>query len=107
MPRLARKGETFDLIVLDPPTFSRSRSGKIFHVQSDFENLLLATLELAGRGARILLSTNCSNLDERKLETMARFCLKTSRGSGIFHWEPPPVEFPPASAASTVWLTLR
>ena len=32
-PRLARKGKKFDLIVLDPPTFSRSHRGKTFKVQ--------------------------------------------------------------------------
>lgn len=107
LPRLGRKGEKFDLIVLDPPTFSRSRRGKTFHVEADFEGLLLAALEVAERGARILLSTNCSGLNERALEVMARFCLKTSRRGGSFHREPPPVEFPPGSAASTLWLTLR
>lgn len=107
IPRLARKGERFDLIVLDPPTFSRARSGKTFHVQSDFEDLLLVTLELAERGGRILLSTNCSKLDARQLEMMARFCLKTCRRTGTFFQEPPLVDFPPASAASTVWLVLR
>ena len=107
LPRLQRKGEIFDLIVLDPPTFSRSRRGKTFQVGSDFERLLLTALELAGRGARILLSTNCSKLNERALQVMARFCLKTSRRAGSFHGEPLPVEFPPGSAASSVWLTLR
>lgn len=107
MPRLARQGETFDLIVLDPPTFSRARTGKTFHVQSDFEDLLLVTLELAERGARILLSTNYSKLDARQLEMMARFCLKTCRRTATFIQEPPPADFPPASAASTVWLILR
>jgi 23S rRNA (cytosine1962-C5)-methyltransferase len=107
VPRLARKGELFDLIVLDPPTFSRSRSGKTFHVQSDFEALLLSAMELAERGARILLSTNCSKLDERKLEMMARFCLKTCRRAGTLHRVPRPIEFPAGSAASSVWLIMQ
>ncbi len=107
IPRLARKGEKFDLIVLDPPTFSRAGRGRTFQVESDFERLLLATLDLAERGARVLLSTNCSKLTERTLEVMSRFCLKTARRAGDFHRQPLPVEFPPGSAATTVWLTLR
>jgi 23S rRNA (cytosine1962-C5)-methyltransferase len=107
LPRLARRGEKFDLLILDPPTFSKVRRGRTFRVESDFERLLLAALDLAERGARILLSTNCSKLDTRALEVMARFCLKTSRRAGSFHREPLPVEFPPGAAASTVWLTLR
>ena len=106
LPRLARRGERFDMIVLDPSTFSRSRRGRTFQVQSDFETLLLTALELADHDSHILLSTNCSNLDERALEVMARFCLKAARRAGKFHRQPKPVEFPPGAGASTIWLTL-
>jgi 23S rRNA (cytosine1962-C5)-methyltransferase len=101
LPRLARKGKKFDLIVLDPPTFSRSHRGKTFKVQSNFESLLGEALEVAGRDARILLSTNCATLNERGLEVMARFCLKASRRAGTFHSEPRPRDFPPASGANS------
>lgn len=107
LPRLARKGELFDMIILDPPTFSRSRRGKTFQVESDFERLLLLALEVADRDCRLLLSTNCTSLDGRALEVMARFSLKGSRRAGKLHREPAPAEFPPGSAASTIWLTLR
>ena len=107
LPRLARKGEKFDLIVLDPPTFSRSHRGKMFKVQSNFETLLGEALEVADRDARILLSTNCAALNRRALEVMARFCLKASRRAGTFHSEPGPRDFRPASAAHSIWLTLR
>lgn len=107
LPRLSRKSEKFDLIVLDPPTFSRSHRGKTFQVKSDFEGLLMAALEVADRDCRVLLSTNCAALNQRALEVMARFCLKASRRAGSFHSEPRPVEFPPDSGASTIRLTLR
>jgi 23S rRNA (cytosine1962-C5)-methyltransferase len=107
LPRLARKGEKFDVIILDPPTFSRSHRGKAFQVEHDFETLLLAALEVAARDARILLSTNCSTLRERALEVMGRFCLKATRRAGDFHREPPLPDFPPGVGAATVWLTLR
>src|SRR5439155_23097457 len=57
LPRLARKGEKFDVIILDPPTFSRSSGGKTFHVENDFEKLLIDALELAERDGHILLAT--------------------------------------------------
>jgi 23S rRNA (cytosine1962-C5)-methyltransferase len=105
--RLARRGEKFDTIVLDPPTFSRAPRGKAFRVEADFEELLLDALELAARDARILLSTNSAKLHECALEVMARFCLKASRRAGSLHRQPPPAEFPRGTGASTVWLTLR
>src|SRR3954471_7130230 len=107
LPRLARKGEKFDVIILDPPTFSRTHRGRTFQVEHDFETLLLAALEVAERDARILLSTNCSSLGKSALEVMGRFCLKASRRAGNFHREPPRPDFPPGVGAATVWLTLR
>jgi 23S rRNA (cytosine1962-C5)-methyltransferase len=107
LPRLARRGERFDAIILDPPTFSRSHESKAFQVERDFERLLIATLEVAERNASILLSTNCSALRGRALEVMGRYCLKLSRRAGNFHRTPPLPDFPPGAGASSIWLTLR
>ncbi len=107
LPRLARKGERFDCIILDPPTFSRSHRGKAFQVEQDFEKLLSLALEIAQRDARILLSTNCTSLNQHALEVMAKFCLKAGRRAGSLHREPCPADFPDDVAARTVWLTLR
>lgn len=107
LPRLARKGTKFDAIILDPPTFSRSKKGKAFQVEQDFETLLLGALELIEREGHILLSTNCSKLDSRALEVMGRFCLKATRRAGTFRREAPLPDFPEGTAASTVWLKVR
>jgi len=107
LPRLARKGELFDSIILDPPTFSRSHTGKSWQVEHDFEKLLLAALEVAERDARILLSTNCTRLDERALQTMGRFCLKATRRGGSLQATAHLPDFPPGVAARSVWIILR
>lgn len=107
LPRLARKGEKFDIIILDPPTFSRSHGGKTFHVESDFEELLTLAMELIARDGRILLSTNCLGLREKSLEVLARYCLKLTRRAGKIHRTPALPDFPPGTAASTIWVTLR
>ena len=107
LPRLARKGEKFDVIILDPPTFSRSPGGKTFHVENDFETLLVDSLELTERNSHVLVSTNCSTLREHALEVMARYGLKAARRAGTFHRSPPLPDFPPGTGASSIWLTLR
>ena len=107
LPRLARRGEKFDAIILDPPTFSRSPEGKTFQVEHDFESLLISALAVAKRDAHILVSTNCSALGERALEVMARYCLKQTRRAATFHRPLPLPDFPPRSGASSVWLALR
>jgi 23S rRNA (cytosine1962-C5)-methyltransferase len=105
--RSARRGEKFDMIILDPPTFSRTKGGEAFHVESDFEELIVSALELIDGSARVLLSTNCQTLNEQALERMARYCLKLSRKSGTLHRQPAPMDFPPGIGASTIWMTLR
>lgn len=107
LPRLARKSETFDTIILDPPTFSRGNKGRRFQVEQDLEALLLAALEVAAPRAKILLSTNCTRLNRRALEAIARFTLKTTRRAADFHTEPPLPDVPPEAAAQTLWLWLK
>lgn len=107
LPRLARRGEKFDAIILDPPTFSRSREGKTFQVQDDFENLLISALAVAERDAHVLVSTNCSALGERALKVMARYCLKATRRAAAVHRPLPLPDFPPHTGASSIWLALR
>jgi len=105
--RLARRGEKFDVIILDPPTFSRTKGGEAFHVESDLEELIVAALELIDGNGWILVSTNCETLNEQALEQMARYGLKLSRRAGVFHRQPTALDFPPGAAARTIWLTLR
>jgi 23S rRNA (cytosine1962-C5)-methyltransferase len=105
--RLARRREKFDMIILDPPTFSRTKRGDAFHVERDFEDLLLAAMEVTEGDTRILLSTNCETMNERALERTARYCLKLSRRTGSLHRQSHPSDFPPGTAASTIWLTLH
>jgi 23S rRNA (cytosine1962-C5)-methyltransferase len=107
LPRLARRGEKFDAVILDPPTFSRSPGGKTFQVQHDFERLLMSALAVAERDAHFLVSTNCSALGERALEVLARYCLKETRRAATFHRPLPLPDFPPRAGASSVWLALR
>ncbi len=107
LPRLARKGEKFDAIILDPPTFSRSPGAKAFQVENDFEKLLMDALDLAERDSHLLLSTNCSTLREHALEVMARYRLKAARRAAKFHRQPPLPDFPPGTGASSIWLALR
>jgi 23S rRNA (cytosine1962-C5)-methyltransferase len=107
LPRFARTGEKFDVIILDPPTFSRSPGGNTFHVENDFERLLTRSLELAERDGHILLSTNCSTLREHALEVVARYGLKIARRAGTFCHSPVPPDFPPGTGASSIWLSLR
>lgn len=107
LPRLARRGEKFDAIVLDPPTFSRGSKGRVWKVEDHFAALLDAALQVAVPGARLLLSTNSTLCDDVALETMAREGLKAAGLRGALHREPALPDFPPGHGAVTLWITLR
>jgi len=107
LPRLARRGEKFDSIILDPPTFSRGNKGRRWQVEQHFEDLVLAAMEIAAPSARILLSTNCTKLQVADLERIGRFAMKFHRRPGDFHREPAMPDFPPGHGARTLWLVPR
>jgi 23S rRNA (cytosine1962-C5)-methyltransferase len=98
--RLAKRGESFDAIILDPPTFGRGGSGKTFRVERDFAALLADALQLARPGAAILLSTNFS---EWTADRLANDALRLVPAATIRKISAPPDFFgnPPSA---TVWL---
>jgi 23S rRNA (cytosine1962-C5)-methyltransferase len=107
LPRLARRGEKFDAIILDPPTFSRNQAGAAFQVQRDFDRLVTLALEVAAPGAKILLSVNHSAMRVADLEWAARAALKLSGRSGRFIASAPLPDFPAGHGAKTVWLEVK
>ena len=60
--RLAKKGRLFDVLVLDPPTFSQSKERGRFRVEDDYGRLVTAALPLLAPGGVMLASTNAARL---------------------------------------------
>lgn len=107
LPRLERRGETFDCIIADPPTFSRGEKGKAFRVERDMGDLALAAMSILGPRGRLLLSTNCATLSEGELHAAARYAVRASRRAADLHREPPPPDIPPGQAAKTLWILAK
>jgi 23S rRNA (cytosine1962-C5)-methyltransferase len=107
LPRLERRGEKFDLIILDPPTFSLGNRGRRWQVEEQIEDLLRTALELAAPKASLLISTNCTKLNLSALERTARFALKTARLGGDIIHEPSLPDFPAGEGAQALWVSLR
>jgi len=107
LPKLGHRGERFDAIILDPPTFSRGNNGRRWQVEQHFEDLMLAALEVAGPTCAILLSTNCTKLNPTVLERQARACAKIKRRATDYTRTSAEVDFPPGHGASTLWMMVR
>lgn len=56
-----KKGQTFDLIVLDPPSFARNKK-KTFSVAKNYGELIEDSLDLIEEKGTIVASTNAANL---------------------------------------------
>jgi 23S rRNA (cytosine1962-C5)-methyltransferase len=103
LPRFARRGEKFEWIVLDPPTFSRRHKGRILRLESDYGRLIEMACACASPGAMILLSANCSTFDTGKLKALGRAHV----GSNLSFLEPEPLpDIPTTRGASTVWMQI-
>ncbi len=107
LPILDSRKERFDLIILDPPTFSRGKNGRRWQVEQHFEDLLCAALELATLKCAILLSTNCTEFDSIALERMARVCVKSKRKTADYIRSSSLIDFPDGYGSSTLWVMLR
>ena len=59
--RLAKKQRRFDVVVLDPPTFSQSKEHGVFQVEKDFGELVTAAVPLLTASGVLFASTNAPN----------------------------------------------
>ncbi len=59
--RLGKKQRTFDLVLLDPPTFSRSRDSGVFRAGADYGRLVVAALPVLKPGGVLFVSTNAGD----------------------------------------------
>ena len=57
LERTARRGERFDLLVLDPPSYSTTKRGR-FVAEDDYARLAASALALLAPGGRMLACTN-------------------------------------------------
>ena len=60
-----RKGLTYDVIVLDPPSFARNKK-QTFSVAKDYHKLISQSLEILNQGGIIIASTNAANVSRQK-----------------------------------------
>lgn len=94
MEKYGRQGRRFDLVILDPPTYARTRRSR-FSVASDYPKLLHAALSLvAPRGTLIA----CSNFSGMSLAGLRRRVQEVAKAMEIAQYRvrdcPTGVDFP-------------
>jgi 23S rRNA (cytosine1962-C5)-methyltransferase len=107
--RLVKKKRLFDLLILDPPTFSRSRESGVFQAEKNYGALVAAVLPLLKPGGTLLASTNAAAFaPEDFIEAATGSIRRAGRSVVRRHYAPQPPDFPIERAEpaylKTIWL---
>ena len=92
----AKKALTFDTIVLDPPSFARTKK-RTFSVAKDYAGLVEQLVPLTAKNGNLILSTNAANVSEKQfLEMIHKGLHSSGRRYRIVHQKKLPMDFPAA-----------
>ncbi|MCU5665181.1 class I SAM-dependent rRNA methyltransferase [Bacillus cereus] len=75
----AKKKMKFEMVVLDPPSFARSKK-YTFSAAKDYKNLLKETIAITENNGIIVASTNCSAFDMKKFKGFIDTAFKEMNG---------------------------
>jgi 23S rRNA (cytosine1962-C5)-methyltransferase len=71
----ANKKKSFDLVILDPPSFARSKK-RTFSVAKDYVKLLVDAINITNSNGVIVASTNYSNFNMKKFKSFIDLAFK-------------------------------
>ena len=107
--RLAKKRRAFDVIVLDPPTFSQSKEHGAFRVEKNYGELVSAALPLLKAEGVLLASTNAADWPPEKFLAAVENSIQAAKRKILQQqYAPQPPDFPISRAEpaylKTVWV---
>jgi 23S rRNA (cytosine1962-C5)-methyltransferase len=82
LQRAYKKGNAFDVIVLDPPSFAR-HEGQVFQVKRDLPKLMALAVAVLNPGGALLVTTNYSEISHADLERILAKGLNGRRVASI------------------------
>jgi 23S rRNA (cytosine1962-C5)-methyltransferase len=92
--RFRRRDRRFDLIVLDPPTFSRSKEWGVFRVSQDLEKLVEMVVPLLNANGRLLISSNAATWSPHSfVDSITSAIRRTGRRVGVQVFATQPWDF--------------
>jgi len=109
MRRLQKKGRAYDLVILDPPTFSQSKQRGIFRAEKDYANLVDVALPLLKPGGILFTCTNAANWAPEEFLAVLRGAIAGARRRALREqYIPQPPDFPISREEpgylKTVWM---
>lgn len=94
LERMRQRGEQHDLVIVDPPPFSRVKD-RVFSAMRDWEELMEATAHVVAPGGEILAISNAAKLDENELlSALGRGAAQAGREVKLVGEQGLPEDFP-------------
>jgi 23S rRNA (cytosine1962-C5)-methyltransferase len=108
LARLSKRGEKYDIVILDPPSSSVGKTKKRWSVKNDMASLVELASPLVKKGGVLWTTTNSAGIHPIKF---ARMCQKGFENAGLKTAKlervaPMPVDFPsigPQPVKNLVW----
>ncbi|MGH7970581.1 MAG: class I SAM-dependent methyltransferase [Limisphaerales bacterium] len=109
--RLKKKGRSFDIVLLDPPTFSQSKESGAFRTERDYGKLVSVALPLIAKGGLLFASANTAGWPaEEFLGIIEKAVSSSNRKILRKFYAPQPPDFPISRSEpaylKTVWLQI-
>ncbi len=102
LERLVRRGERFDLVILDPPSFGTA-GGRHFSIASDFVPLCALALRVLGPGGQMLASINHRKTSQDRFRQAVQRAAQEAAVTATVRDLPPPLDYP-EPALKAVWV---
>lgn len=95
LKRFRKKDRRFDVVLLDPPTFSQSKEGGLFRAERDFGKLAAEAVEVLKPGGTLFASSNAVKWAPEDFLAVVRRSLTTSKRRILQeHYVAQPPDFP-------------
>jgi 23S rRNA (cytosine1962-C5)-methyltransferase len=95
LKRFTKRGQTFELVIVDPPSFGSTRRGA-FSVERDYPRLVAAAARTVASGGMLLAATNHASTTGTRFEAWLQAGLDSAGRRGRLEraWHEPAPDFP-------------
>ncbi|MBV9173932.1 MAG: class I SAM-dependent rRNA methyltransferase [Chloroflexi bacterium] len=95
LTRFGRRGEQFDLVIVDPPSFSTSRTAA-FSVERDYARLATLAAQVVAPAGMLLAATNHAGTSDQRFDGWLEAALTAAerRSRLVRRWHEPQPDFP-------------
>lgn len=112
LKRLGKKGRLFDVVLLDPPTFSKSKESGLFRAEHDYPRLVGDALKALKPGGVLFASSNAARwAPEDFVREVRQSVAKSGRKILREHYAPQPPDFPISkdqpAYLKTMWVRIQ